>query len=135
MVVGRMPGGNFDYELEVLPNGTVRARGPLDAGVSGVKELCIWVFQKIDEVDAIAYAMSEPGSNGLHVETGPVDPHWKFPLPHKHSSPAFAEGSATAMGIGVFLDRQSPPRQTVYWWSEAVTIEFADDDEGDEDDD
>ena len=108
-----MPGGNFDYELQVQPNGTVRARGPLEAGVTSVTELDIWVFQKIDEVDAIANNMGSPqpqGQPGLHVfDLGTDHAHWEFRLPRRYSSASFAEGSATAMGIGAFVDDEETP--------------------------
>jgi hypothetical protein len=137
MVVGGMPGGNFDYELQVQANGTVRARGPLEAGVTNVTELDIWVFQKIDEVDAIANNMGSPqpqGQPGLHVfDLGTDQAHWEFRLPHRYGSPSFAEGSATAMGIGAFVDDEE--HQTVYWWSEAVTLEMLDEDDEDDEDD
>jgi hypothetical protein len=123
-----MPGGNFDYELKVRANGTVEARGPLDAEVEKVVELDIWVFQKIDDVDAIANAMGPPepnNPNGLHVFLGPGagNPHWELLLPRRYGSPKFVEGSATAMGIGAFVDKQGH-HQTTYWWSEAVTLEY-----------
>ena len=119
-----MPGGNFDYELVVGPGGAVAAHGPLDAGVNAVTELSIWVFQKIDDVDAIANATGAPqppGSPGLHVFIGTANPHWEFSLPHRYGSPPFVDGSATAMGIGAFVDNHG--HQTVYWWSEAVTLD------------
>jgi hypothetical protein len=120
-----MPGGNFDYELIVQPNGVVLARGPLDATVSAVTDLCIWIFQKIDDVDAIAQDMGSPvpaNQPGLHVfNLQSNNAHWEFALPHRWGSPAFAEGSATAVGIGAFKDNHG--RQTVYEWSEAVTLD------------
>jgi hypothetical protein len=122
-----MPGGNFDYELTVGANGVVDARGPLDIRVSAVTVMCVWVFQKIDEVDAIAYAMGAPqppGQPGLHVDKlGKSDAHWTFSLAHRYNSPPFVSGSATAMAIGVFFDDEKQPNQTTYWWSEAVTLD------------
>lgn len=135
-----MPGGNFDYELVVQPNGVVLAHGPLDATVTAVTEMCLWVFQKRDEDDAIAQDMGpvQQGQPGrLHVfDLGNADARWEFSLPHRWGSPAFVDGSATAVGIGVFKykekdgegeddreDDHEEEHQVVYEWSEAVTLD------------
>ena len=120
-----MPGGNFDYELKVQPNGAVAARGPLEIGVSDVKAMCVWVFQKIDDVDAIASAMGPPQAGGLQVfNLRTANAHWEFTLQRKYGSVPFVAGSATAMGIGAFVDDKTPSHLATYWWSEAVTLEL-----------
>ena len=60
-----MPAGNFDEKLNVTANGTVNAGGPLDASVTEVTELCVWVLQRNGANDAIANAMGMPDMAGM----------------------------------------------------------------------
>jgi hypothetical protein len=120
-----VPAGNFDDELNVTQDGIVHAGGPLDASISEVTELCVWVQQRVDEDDAIANAMGMPDMpgmpSGLKVQhLGTPHARWDFPLKHRFKVVDFHAGSATASAIAVFVDDQG--RQKGFFWSEPVRL-------------
>jgi hypothetical protein len=138
-----MPGGNFNPELEVGPDGVVDAAGPLDASVAGVSEMCVWVLQREGAEDAIANAMGSPqmpgmpqmdddmpaqaGMPGMHgglrvFDLGTNHAHWTFPLMHRFKPVDFRAGSATALAIGVFVDDKGGQRS--FFWSEPVRLKL-----------
>jgi hypothetical protein len=139
-----MPGGNFDVELNVRagPSSVVDAGGPLDPAVSGVTIMCVWVFQREGEEDAVANAMgppngmSMPGMTGapsqapgtpgvLFVQDlGTKDARWDFGLNDRLKDVPFHAGSATALAIGVFTvkDGAGVGRQRVFQWTEPVRL-------------
>jgi hypothetical protein len=120
-----VPAGNFDDELNVTQNGVVHAAGPLDASVTEVTELCVWVQQRIGDDDAIANAMGMPDMPGMpsglklhHV--GTAEARWEFPLEHRFKKVDFHAGSATASAVAVFVDDEG--RQKAFFWSEPVRL-------------
>jgi hypothetical protein len=120
-----VPAGNFDEELNVTKSGVVQAGGPLDASVSEVTELCVWVSQRVDDDDAIANAMGMPDMQGMPSDLkvkdlGTPDARWVFPLKHRFKKVPFHAGSATASAVGVFVDDQG--RQRAFFWSEPVRL-------------
>jgi len=120
-----VPAGNFDEELTVMSNGIVKAGGPLDASVTAVTELCVWVSQRVGDDDAIANAMGMPDMVGMPSDlkiTGIGTPgaRWAFPLKHRFKKVKYHKGSATASAVGVFVDDQG--RQRAFFWSEPVRL-------------
>jgi hypothetical protein len=142
-MVVRMPGGNFNPELEVHPDGVVEAAGPLDESVAAVSEMCVWVLQREGADDAIANAMGAPEMPGVpHMDDdmpegpamadmhgglkvfdlGTPDAHRIFPLTHRFKRVGFRGGSATALAIGVFVDDEGGQRS--FFWSEPVSLKL-----------
>ncbi|HMG98097.1 MAG TPA: hypothetical protein VK546_04190 [Gaiellales bacterium] len=120
-----MPAGNFDEKLNVTANGTVNAGGPLDASVTEVTELCVWVLQRNGANDAIANAMGMPDMAGMPSDLkvhdlGTPSAGWKFPLTNRFKPVDFRAGSATASAFGVFVDDKG--RQRAFFWSEPVRL-------------
>jgi hypothetical protein len=123
-----MPAGNFDEKLNVTKSGVVNAGGPLDATVTAVTEMCVWVVQRDGKHDAIANAMGMPDMpehpdmrSDLKVENvGTPNARWTFPLKHRFKPVDFHAGSATASAFGVFVDDQG--RQRAFFWSEPVRL-------------
>jgi hypothetical protein len=123
-----VPAGNFDDELNVTQNGVVHAGGPLDASVTEVTELCVWVTQRVGEDDAIANAMGMPDMpdmpgmpSGLKIHhIGTANARWDFPLKNRFKKVDFHAGSATASAIAVFVDADG--KQKSFYWSEPVRL-------------
>jgi hypothetical protein len=120
-----VPAGNFDEKLNVAQDGTVNAGGPLDAAVSAVTELCVWVLQRDGKHDAIANAMGMPDMPGMPSDLtvhdlGTPDARWAFPLKNRFKPVDFHAGSATASAFGVFVDDKG--RQRAFFWSEPVRL-------------
>jgi hypothetical protein len=120
-----VPAGNFDEKLNVNNKGVVNATGPLDASVSAVTEMCVWVLQRNGVNDAIANAMGMPDMpgmpTGLKIENiGTANARWSFPLTTRFKRVDFRAGSATASAFGVFVDAQG--HQRAFFWSEPVRL-------------
>jgi hypothetical protein len=120
-----VPAGNFDEELNVTANGTVHAGGPLDASVTAVTEMCIWVLQRDGADDAIANAMGMPDMPGMPSDLkvhdlGTPTARWSSPLKHRFKKVDYRAGSATASAFGVFVDDLG--RQRAFFWSEPVRL-------------
>ena len=123
-----MPAGNFDEKLNVTRNGTVNAGGPLDASVTAVTEMCVWVYQRDGADDAIANAMGMPDMPGMPEmrsdlkihDVGTPNARWAFPLKNRFKPVDFRAGSATASAFGVFVDDRG--RQRAFFWSEPVRL-------------
>ena len=123
-----MPAGNFDEKLNVAKNGTVNAAGPLDATVTAVTEMCVWILQRNGKDDAIANAMGMPDMpdmpdmrSDLKVrDLGTSKARWVFPLKNRFKPVDFHAGSATASAFGVFVDDKG--RQRAFFWSEPVRL-------------
>jgi hypothetical protein len=120
-----VPAGNFNEKLSVSANGVVNAAGPLDATVTAVSEMCVWVLQRTGTNDAIANAMGMPDMPGmpsdLKVENlGTPNATWKFALTNRFKPVGFQAGSATASAFGVFVDDKG--RQRAFFWSEPVRL-------------
>ena len=120
-----MPAGNFDDELNVTQNGVVHAAGPLDASVTEVTELCVWVQQRVGDDDAIANAMGMPDMPGMPSDlklhhVGTAHARWEFPLKHRFKKVDFHAGSASASAVAVFVDDEG--RQKAFFWSEPVRL-------------
>jgi hypothetical protein len=120
-----MPGGNFNEELHVKPNGTVDAAGPFDTSVAEVTEMCVWVLQREGTDDAIANAMGMPDMPGMPsdlkvFDLGKSTARWTFPLKERFKVIDFHDGSATAMATGVFRDKHGTQRG--FFWSEPVRL-------------
>jgi hypothetical protein len=120
-----MPAGNFNEKLTVAANGVVNAAGPLDATVTEVTELCVWVLQRNGVNDAIANAMGMPDMpgmpSGLQVhDLGTPNARWSFPLANRFKPVSFRAGSATASAFGVFVDDKG--HQRAFFWSEPVRL-------------
>jgi hypothetical protein len=120
-----MPAGNFDEELNVTHNGVVHAAGPLDASVTAVTEMCVWVLQRDGADDAIANAMGMPDMpgmpSGLKIHhLGTPNARWEFPLKNRFKVVDFHAGSATASAFAVFVDDEG--RQRAFFWSEPVRL-------------
>ena len=116
-----MPAGNFDEELNVTHNGVVHARGPLDASITAVTEMCVWVLQRDGADDAIANAMGMPDMpgmpSGLKIHhLGTPQARWVFALDNRFKPVGFHAGSATASAFAVFVDDQA--QQRAFFWSE-----------------
>jgi hypothetical protein len=120
-----VPAGNFDDELNVTQKGWVKAGGPLDASLTAVTELCVWVTQRVGDDDAIANAMGMPDmpgmTTGLKVRhLGTPDARWDFTLKNRFTEVDFHAGSASASAIAVFVDADG--RQKSFYWSEPVRL-------------
>jgi hypothetical protein len=120
-----VPAGNFNEKLNVTKNGTVNAAGPLDATVTAVTEMCVWILQRNGADDAIANAMGMPDMpdmpSDLEVhDLGKPSARWTFPLKNRFKPVDFRAGSATASAFGVFVDDQG--RQRAFFWSEPVRL-------------
>jgi hypothetical protein len=120
-----VPAGNFDDELNVTQNGVVHAGGPLDASVTEVTELCVWVQQRVGDDDAIANAMGMPDMPGMPSDlklhhVGTANARWEFPLKHRFKKADFHAGSATASAVAVFVDAEG--KQKAFFWSEPVRL-------------
>ncbi len=119
-----MPAGNFDDELSVV-NGIVQAAGPFDASVAEVTEMCVWVLQRDGADDAIGNNMGMPDMPGMPSDLrvtglGTPNARWMFPLEERFKPVDFTAGSATAMAIGVFVDKGGTQR--AFAWSETVQL-------------
>jgi len=145
-----MPAGKFDPELDVDADGNVKAGGPIDMPKDEVVEMCVWVYQRDGQNDAIANMML-PGPEQAQIEAatrsgaamggmGAVgDPpksvtikkdadgnnrRWELLLNDRMGRKAeFKQGSATALAIGVFKDQND--HETVFVWSEPVDLNLA----------
>jgi hypothetical protein len=120
-----VPAGNFDDELNVTRDGVVHATGPLDASVTAVSELCVWVLQRDGAEDAIANAMGMPDMPGMPSDLkvhdlGTPSARWTFPLTDRFKPVDFRAGSATASAFGVFVDAHG--HQRAFFWSEPVRL-------------
>ena len=62
-----MPAGKFDSELDVDADGNVKAGGPIDMPKDEVVEMCVWVYQRDGQNDAIANMML-PGPEQAQLE-------------------------------------------------------------------
>jgi hypothetical protein len=115
-----VPAGNFNEKLNVTANGTVNAGGPLDASVTEVTEMCVWILQRNGTNDAIANAMGMPDMQGMPSDLkvqdlGTASASWKFPLKNRFKPVDFRAGSATASAFGVFVDDKG--RQRAFFWT------------------
>jgi hypothetical protein len=120
-----VPAGNFNEKLNVTAAGVVNAGGPLDATISAVTEMCVWVLQRDGTNDAIANAMGMPDMPGMPSDLkvndlGTDHASWTFPLTNRFKKIDFHAGSATAAAFGVFVDDKG--RQRAFFWSEPVRL-------------
>lgn len=120
-----MPAGNFDEQLNVTHDGYVDARGPLDASITAVTEMCVWVLQRDGADDAIANAMGMPDMPGMPTglkihHLGTANARWEFELENRFKKVDFHKGSATASAFAVFVDDQGQQRS--FFWSEPVRL-------------
>jgi len=135
-----MPAGKFNPQLDVAPDGTVMAGGPLDQPKDEVIEMCVWVYQRVGDNDAIANGMSRgPGfpekmdmGGNMGLTDVPItlaiakdangnNKSWSLELEDRMEKKAdFVAGSATAVAIGVFQDETG--NETAFLWSEPVRL-------------
>jgi hypothetical protein len=120
--------GNFNEVQELLSDGSVDTKGPLDDN-SELLEICVWVVQRTgedksgagDANDAAATDMTE-----FEVLPGPPK-EWHLPAKLIEGSKSLTEGPAVGMAIAMFkvADTKGPSTCRVQFWSQTIELRRA----------
>ena len=120
-----MAAGNFNDVQDLLPDGSVDTKGPLDDNAE-ILEFCVWVVQRTgkgesgadDANDAAATEMTE-----FEVLPGPPR-EWHLPAVPITGSKSLAEGPAVGMAIAMFKNTDTTGVSTnrVQLWSQTIEL-------------
>lgn len=119
-----MAAGNFNEVQELLSDGSVDTKGPLDDNAE-IVEFCVWVVQRTGKRKSGADA-NDAGATDMtkfEVLAGPPR-EWHLPAKPIAKSKSLTEGPAFGMAIAMFkvTDTKGVSTNRVQLWSQSMEL-------------
>lgn len=122
-----MAAGNFNEVQDLLSDGSVDTKGPLDND-SELLEMCVWVVQRTGEGERGADGNDAGATDMFEFDVLPGPPReWHLPAKPVKGSKSLTEGPAVGMAIAMFrvADSNGSSTDRVQFWSQTIELRRA----------